>query len=232
MFQTKRLLSVFAMILALMLLMASCDKLAKPDAETDAVEGIDQTTNEPATENEFEGVPHAVVAAFTEARDRGYEGSLEEFLELCKGAQGEKGETGAQGPQGEKGETGAQGPKGEKGDQGIQGEKGDQGVQGEKGETGQDGKSAYEIWLEAGNVGTEEDFLSWLKGEKGATGVGIKKVEYDENGNLKITFTDDTIQTIVLPDKHVHAFGEWIFVPRVMNLNGNRVLTPTTSGRR
>ena len=123
MFQTKRLLSVFATILALMLLMASCDKLAKPDAETDAVEGIDQTTNEPATENEFEGVPHAVVAAFTEARDRGYEGSLEEFLELCKGAQGEKGETGAQGPQGEKGETGAQGPKGEKGDQGIQGER-------------------------------------------------------------------------------------------------------------
>ena len=27
-----------------------------------------------------------------------------------------------------------------------------------------DGKSAYEIWLEQGNTGSEEDFLNWLKG--------------------------------------------------------------------
>ena len=35
---------------------------------------------------------------------------------------------------------------------------------------GADGKSAYEIWLDAGNTGTEADFLASLKGEKGATG--------------------------------------------------------------
>lgn len=33
-----------------------------------------------------------------------------------------------------------------------------------------DGKSAYDIWLLAGNQGTEEDFLEWLKGEDGAQG--------------------------------------------------------------
>lgn len=38
------------------------------------------------------------------------------------------------------------------------------GEKGEKGDTGADGKSAYEIWLEQGNMGSEEDFLNWLKG--------------------------------------------------------------------
>ena len=51
-----------------------------------------------------------------------------------------------------------------KGEQGIQGEKGDKGDQGIQGDKGDDGKSAYEIWLELGNQGTEEDFLNWLKG--------------------------------------------------------------------
>ena len=35
---------------------------------------------------------------------------------------------------------------------------------------GADGKSVYDIWLLAGNQGTEEDFLEWLKGEDGAQG--------------------------------------------------------------
>ena len=36
-----------------------------------------------------------------------------------------------------------------------------------KGQDGEDGKSAYQIWLDEGNVGTEEDFLESIKGEKG-----------------------------------------------------------------
>ena len=51
--------------------------------------------------------------------------------------------------------------------QNIRGEKGDTG---EKGNDGEVGKSAYQIWLDAGNTGTEQDFLSSLKGEKGADG--------------------------------------------------------------
>ena len=39
----------------------------------------------------------------------------------------------------------------------IKGEKGD------KGDKGDNGKSAYEIWLEQGHAGTEQDFLEWLK---------------------------------------------------------------------
>lgn len=39
-----------------------------------------------------------------------------------------------------------------------------------KGEKGDDGESAYQIWLDEGNVGTEQDFLDSLKGENGTDG--------------------------------------------------------------
>lgn len=39
-----------------------------------------------------------------------------------------------------------------------------------KEDPGPDGMSAYETWLESGYEGTEEDFLNWLKGEKGTDG--------------------------------------------------------------
>ena len=41
------------------------------------------------------------------------------------------------------------------------------GPQGETGETGKTGKSAYQIWLDHGFVGTEQDFLDSLKGKQG-----------------------------------------------------------------
>lgn len=47
---------------------------------------------------------------------------------------------------------------------------------------GERGKSAYEIWLEEGNVGTEAEFLASLKGEKGEDGgSAITKVSELEN---------------------------------------------------
>lgn len=35
---------------------------------------------------------------------------------------------------------------------------------------GEDGRSAYQIWLDQGNTGTEADFIAYLKGEKGDKG--------------------------------------------------------------
>ena len=105
------------------------------------------------------------------------------FDEAVKNAKGDKGERGPQGlqgpvgPQGPKGERGEVGPKGEKGDTGLQGEKGDKGDTGERGadgkdgtngvdgKNGQDGKSAYQIWLDLGNSGTEQDFINSLKAQ-------------------------------------------------------------------
>lgn len=99
-----------------------------------------------------------------------------------KGDKGDTGETGAQGPKGDTGATGEQGPKGDKGDtgatgeQGPKGDKGDTGSQGPAGADGEDGKSAYEIAVEHGYSGTEEEWLASLvgaqgpKGDTGATG--------------------------------------------------------------
>ena len=43
-------------------------------------------------------------------------------------------------------------------------------IQGKDGHMGVDGKSAYQIWLEAGNTGTEEEYLASLKGADGEPG--------------------------------------------------------------
>ncbi|WP_295215858.1 hypothetical protein [Ruminococcus sp.] len=64
----------------------------------------------------------------------------------------------AQGPAGQDGRDGADG---------VPGKDGTDGVPGADGLDGADGKSAYEIWLDAGNVGTEADFLASLKGDTG-----------------------------------------------------------------
>ncbi|CEN34879.1 hypothetical protein [Capnocytophaga cynodegmi] len=55
--------------------------------------------------------------------------------------------------------------KGDKGDTGERGQRGERGLQGEQGIQGVDGKSAYHIWLDIGNQGSEQDFLNWLQGE-------------------------------------------------------------------
>lgn len=44
-------------------------------------------------------------------------------------------------------------------------------LQGPAGQDGTDGKSAYQIWLDAGNTGSEQDFLNSLKGKDGTDGI-------------------------------------------------------------
>ena len=95
-----------------------------------------------------------------------FEKRFDEAIKNAKGNKGERGPQGLQGPvgpQGPKGERGEVGPKGEKGDTGLQGEKGDKGDTGERGADGVDGKSAYQIWLDLGNSGSEQDFINSLK---------------------------------------------------------------------
>ena len=50
------------------------------------------------------------------------------------------------------------------------------------GPTGADGKSAYEIWIEQGHTGTEEDFLNSLVGATGSTGAQGPAGEDGTNG--------------------------------------------------
>ena len=55
-------------------------------------------------------------------------------------------------------------------EKGATGAKGDTGLTGATGADGADGKSAYQVWLDAGNTGTEEEYLASLKGDKGDKG--------------------------------------------------------------
>lgn len=52
-----------------------------------------------------------------------------------------------------------------------QGYKGDRG---DKGDTGAAGKSAYDIWIDAGNSGTQQDFLQAIRGPQGMPGANGK----------------------------------------------------------
>ena len=68
--------------------------------------------------------------------------------------------------------------------------------------TGADGKSAYQLWLDAGNTGTQADFLASLKGadgDKGDNGNDACEPRYSSvttaNGDTAVTITcanDDT----------------------------------------
>lgn len=51
----------------------------------------------------------------------------------------------------------------------IRGEKGDTGVPGRDGSPGENGKSAYQIWLNLGNIGSEQDFIESLKSKSETT---------------------------------------------------------------
>ena len=63
------------------------------------------------------------------------------------------------------------------------------GIKGEKGDPGANGKSAYEIWLSSGKVGTEQDFLDSLQGEPGEIG-GEGKSAYQSWLDLGNTGTE------------------------------------------
>ena len=79
------------------------------------------------------------------------------------------------------------------------------------------GKSTYDVWLDAGNIGTEEDFLNSLKGETGEPGVegpkgdpgepGIQGEKGDpgEKGDTPVKgvdyFTEEDIASLGIPKK-------------------------------
>lgn len=159
------------------------------------------------------------------------------FAEAVKNAKGDKGERGPQGlqgpvgPQGPKGERGEVGPRGEKGDKGDTGERGADGKDGRDGvngkdgingtngrdgidgKNGQDGKSAYQIWLDLGNSGSEQEFINSLK----------PKVE-------RHAPTGYTLDTSTKPWKLLFDNGCRVFNSRYWN--NNEIFRPDPSNQR
>lgn len=91
-------------------------------------------------------------------KELGYTGTFGEFLATFKGEKGERGTDGLPGAKGDTGATGAPGANGLPR------------VKGDTGERGHDGKSAYEIAVANGYVGSEEAWLYSLKGRDGSPG--------------------------------------------------------------
>ena len=104
-------------------------------------------------------------SAYQIAVDSGYIGTESEWLASLKGDRGE------------------QGVKGDKGDKGERGLKGDTGEQGLKGNDGIDGKSAYQIALDNGYVGSQAEWLASLKGNTGEQGIQGEKGEKGNKGD-------------------------------------------------
>ena len=112
--------------------------------------------------------------------DNGNAGTETDFLNWLKGkdgkdgANGIDGKDGVNGVDGKDGTNGKDGLNGKDGADGKDGANGADGKDGANGQDGVDGKSAYQIWLDNGNTGTETDFLNWLKGKDGTNGVDGK----------------------------------------------------------
>ncbi|SFB10826.1 collagen-like protein [Selenomonas ruminantium] len=133
-------------------------------------------------------------SAYEVAKDTGFEGTVQEWLESLKGKDGERGTDGKPGANGVPGKDGANGADGKAAtikvgkvttgsaprvvNVGTESEAifdftlpvTDTGSGGGTGTPGKDGRSAYEIALDNGFVGSEKAWLESLKGADGAQG--------------------------------------------------------------
>ena len=138
-----------------------------------------------------QGIPGK--SAYQVAVDNGFNGTEQEWLESLKGSGTGTGGTGTPGKDGKDGKSayeiavahgfqgteedwlaslkGPQGPQGIQGIQGIQGPQGLTGAAGSDGADGADGKSAYQIAVDSGFSGSEQEWLNSLKGQDGHTPV-------------------------------------------------------------
>lgn len=166
------------------------------------------------------GEEYSLSAAYAEARELGYAGTLEEFIAMISGKDGADG---AKGDKGDKGDPGADGADGigvksatinDKGELvitlsdgsiinvgkvvGADGADGDKGDKGDKGDPGKDGQ----------NGSDGKDGLNGSDGKDGLDGVGVKTVYINEGGMLVVVLTDGKEIECELPSC-AHKYGEW-----------------------
>ena len=126
------------------------------------------------------------ISAYELAVNLGFVGTEEEWIESLKGPKGDKGDSGDG--------TSTAGPKGDTGDTGPQGIQGIPGT---------DGKSAYEIALDNGFVGTESEWLDSLKAQEGSKlwyTSTTPIIDYENGDKQKFTATSDSAISFNLSD--------------------------------
>ena len=244
----KQIISILAILTMAILL--SCALVACTKADTG-----DRGTNGTNGQDGIDGK-----SAYQIWLDNGHTGTETDFLTWLKGKDGTNGLNGKDGTNGKDGKDGTNGTNGQdgidgksayqiwldngntgteadfltwlkgkdgtnglNGKDGANGKDGKDGTNGTNGQDGIDGKSAYQIWLDNGNTGTEADFLIWLKGKDGANGqdgangkdgTGIQSATINNNGELIVTLDDGTIINagqVVAPEKRLDENNQITF---------------------
>ena len=113
--------------------------------------------------------------------------------------------------------------RGEKGDTGEPGQNGTDGIDGQD---GTDGKSAYQIWLDEGNVGTEQDFLDSLRGKDGKDGKDGQDGYTPQKGIDY--FTSEDIASLNIPAKTSQLQNDSGFLTNLTNNLVNYTLKTNT----
>ena len=200
----KKVLAVFLLIFILCFSVSCGDNGENNQGNQETVELPGYTKEEVSV----------LLLGYEEAQAKGFDGSLEEFLDIVKGKDGKSpkveinsegywvidgvvtdvkavGTPGQQGDKGDKGDPGAPGEKGDKGDTGEKGDKGDIGEKGDKGDTGEKGDKG-----DTGEKGDKGD--TGEKGDKGDTGEkgdtgddGLSAFEIFKKYNPEYTGTEE-----------------------------------------
>jgi hypothetical protein len=168
-------------------------------------------------------------SAYEIAVENGFEGSEVEWLASLKGDPGEPGSDGADGAEGKSAyeiavDQGFEGSeqewldslKGEPGEPGPKGDPGEPGAQGDPGEPGADGKSAYEIAVDNGFEGTEQEWLDSLvgpQGEPGDAGDLSNKMDQLVASGHELRCRGLYLSVEDLDDLTDAEDGDWVIVP-------------------
>ncbi|MDO6675005.1 hypothetical protein MK851_12515 [Tenacibaculum sp. 1B UA] len=96
--------------------------------------------------------------------------------------------------------------------------------------SGTDGKSAYQVWLDAGNTGTETDFITSLKGDTGVAGADGQDAALSGVGNPNGTVTGiagqvytDTVSGILYKTSDGNTWGVVDSDTQDLSLSGNTI---------
>lgn len=115
------------------------------------------------------------------------------------GSQGPQGPAGPQGPQGPQGPSGQDGADGQDGATGGVGGTGPAGQNGIDGLNGLDGRSAYEVAVDDGFTGSQQEWLESLQGRDGVDGLN-GSASVTGGKNITTTTDDSGVTTISLND--------------------------------
>ena len=210
----KKLLLIITALALITFAFTSCDMFTKPDNNADSEN----------SDNDIVFDPNNVTfaSAYAQAKDLGFTGTLDEFIELVSGKDGADGKDGVPGKDGvgitsvlvdDNGHLLVYFTDGTSTDCGL--------VKGEDGKDATGGNATMptiEIsedgyWVING-VKTEHKAIGvdGTNGTNGKDGASIKEVIFDDQGRLVITLTDgNVLDPIELPEKeeHIHEPGEW-----------------------